>query len=281
MSGLSGASVQSRRPSAARNQPDDADRRERPTQVEHVTLHKRARSIGRALSQTASMILLTVDDGANGWTSRRMARMVFGLLPPSGTARPSTSTSIGPNSMACLYVPRSSMARRYSRRLADVNGSAGDVICEDLPSRGHGRHLNCPHWTDRSTDGSKATRGVAPIVPLSSGHDDSAHSTSPSSSTTSTPPSPSSPTSAWSWRAGCRSRKLGRKCRRARRPAKRDRDDADPGCPGPARTDEVPHPDGDHPPAAMTPSNTLGLHRVMFAVDDLEDTLARLRPHGA
>ena len=35
------------------------------------------------------------------------------------------------------------------------------------------------------------------------------------------------------------------------------------------------------PQPAMTPSNTLGLHRVMFAVDDLEDTLARLRPHGA
>jgi catechol 2,3-dioxygenase-like lactoylglutathione lyase family enzyme len=28
------------------------------------------------------------------------------------------------------------------------------------------------------------------------------------------------------------------------------------------------------------PHNTLGMHRVMFAVDDLEDTLARLRPHG-
>ena len=27
--------------------------------------------------------------------------------------------------------------------------------------------------------------------------------------------------------------------------------------------------------------NTLGMHRVMFAVDDIEDTLARLRPHGA
>ena len=31
----------------------------------------------------------------------------------------------------------------------------------------------------------------------------------------------------------------------------------------------------------MLPPNTLGLHRVMFAVDDLDDTLARLRPHGA
>jgi len=29
------------------------------------------------------------------------------------------------------------------------------------------------------------------------------------------------------------------------------------------------------------PHNTLGMHRVMFAVDDIEDTVARLRPHGA
>jgi catechol 2,3-dioxygenase-like lactoylglutathione lyase family enzyme len=41
-----------------------------------------------------------------------------------------------------------------------------------------------------------------------------------------------------------------------------------------------------HTPKAITPkpeiipANTLGLHRVMFAVDDIEDTLARLRPHG-
>ena len=31
----------------------------------------------------------------------------------------------------------------------------------------------------------------------------------------------------------------------------------------------------------VTPPNTVGLHRVMFTVDDIEDTLARLRPHGA
>jgi catechol 2,3-dioxygenase-like lactoylglutathione lyase family enzyme len=41
-----------------------------------------------------------------------------------------------------------------------------------------------------------------------------------------------------------------------------------------------------HSPAALDPNpsrapNTLGLHRVMFAVDDLDDTLARLKPHGA
>ena len=35
---------------------------------------------------------------------------------------------------------------------------------------------------------------------------------------------------------------------------------------------------GARPP---NPPNTLGLHRVMFAVDDIDDTLARLRRHGA
>ncbi|MEU1392886.1 MULTISPECIES: VOC family protein [unclassified Nonomuraea] len=29
------------------------------------------------------------------------------------------------------------------------------------------------------------------------------------------------------------------------------------------------------------PANTLGIRRVMFAVDDVEDVIARLRPHGA
>jgi catechol 2,3-dioxygenase-like lactoylglutathione lyase family enzyme len=42
-----------------------------------------------------------------------------------------------------------------------------------------------------------------------------------------------------------------------------------------------------HTPAAIgaepenPPPNTLGLHRVMFAVDDIDDTVARLRGHGA
>jgi catechol 2,3-dioxygenase-like lactoylglutathione lyase family enzyme len=42
-----------------------------------------------------------------------------------------------------------------------------------------------------------------------------------------------------------------------------------------------------HAPAAVrgepknTPVNTLGIRRIMFAVDDIEDTLARLRTHGA
>jgi catechol 2,3-dioxygenase-like lactoylglutathione lyase family enzyme len=42
-----------------------------------------------------------------------------------------------------------------------------------------------------------------------------------------------------------------------------------------------------HTPAAVSaepanpPPNTLGLHRVMFAVDDIRDTVARLRDHGA
>lgn len=33
--------------------------------------------------------------------------------------------------------------------------------------------------------------------------------------------------------------------------------------------------------AASPPPNTLGLHRVMFAVDDINDTIDRLRAHGA
>ena len=42
----------------------------------------------------------------------------------------------------------------------------------------------------------------------------------------------------------------------------------------------------DHPAASYAgpenpPPNTLGLHRVMFAVDDIDDTIARLRTHGA
>ncbi|MGC4192139.1 MAG: VOC family protein [Thermomicrobiales bacterium] len=41
-----------------------------------------------------------------------------------------------------------------------------------------------------------------------------------------------------------------------------------------------------HAPAAIVatpqdpPPNTVGLHRVMFAVDDIDDTIARLRMHG-
>ncbi len=42
-----------------------------------------------------------------------------------------------------------------------------------------------------------------------------------------------------------------------------------------------------HTPASVgaapenPPPNTLGLHRVMFAIDDIDDTAARLRAHGA
>ena len=34
------------------------------------------------------------------------------------------------------------------------------------------------------------------------------------------------------------------------------------------------------PDPAVSPANTLNLHRVMFAVDDIEDTVVRLRRHG-
>jgi catechol 2,3-dioxygenase-like lactoylglutathione lyase family enzyme len=41
-----------------------------------------------------------------------------------------------------------------------------------------------------------------------------------------------------------------------------------------------------HTPSALSggpaaPPNTLGLHRIMFAVDELDDVLARLQTHGA
>ncbi|GAB2596667.1 VOC family protein [Kribbella endophytica] len=40
-------------------------------------------------------------------------------------------------------------------------------------------------------------------------------------------------------------------------------------------------PDMLSPSPENPPMNTLGTHRLMFAVDDLEDTVERLRPHGA
>ena len=42
-----------------------------------------------------------------------------------------------------------------------------------------------------------------------------------------------------------------------------------------------------HSPKAISaapkdaPANTLGIRRIMFAVDDIEDVVARLRTHGA
>ena len=35
------------------------------------------------------------------------------------------------------------------------------------------------------------------------------------------------------------------------------------------------------PSRRTAPPNTLGLHRIMFAVDDIDDAVARLRAHGA
>ncbi len=40
-------------------------------------------------------------------------------------------------------------------------------------------------------------------------------------------------------------------------------------------------PEAVSPDPQVPPPNTLGLHRVMFAVDDIDDTIARLRTHGA
>jgi catechol 2,3-dioxygenase-like lactoylglutathione lyase family enzyme len=40
-------------------------------------------------------------------------------------------------------------------------------------------------------------------------------------------------------------------------------------------------PTATNPDLLNPPPNTLGLHRVMFAVDDVDDAIARLRAHGA
>jgi predicted enzyme related to lactoylglutathione lyase len=44
----------------------------------------------------------------------------------------------------------------------------------------------------------------------------------------------------------------------------------------PARADKVPQPDSDDAPA-----NTFGLRRIMFAVDDIDDVIARMQARGA
>lgn len=54
-----------------------------------------------------------------------------------------------------------------------------------------------------------------------------------------------------------------------------------PNAPGRLELAKYHSPEAITPEPAVTPANTLGLHRIMFAVDDIEDTLARLRPHGA
>jgi catechol 2,3-dioxygenase-like lactoylglutathione lyase family enzyme len=54
-----------------------------------------------------------------------------------------------------------------------------------------------------------------------------------------------------------------------------------PGAPGRIELATYHAPEAIVPEPEVAPPNTVGLHRVMFAVDDIEDTLARLRPHGA
>ncbi|BCJ73594.1 glyoxalase [Catellatospora sp. IY07-71] len=54
-----------------------------------------------------------------------------------------------------------------------------------------------------------------------------------------------------------------------------------PGGPGRLELVTYHHPKAIAAEPEVTPPNTLGLHRVMFAVDDIEETLTRLRAHGA
>ena len=54
-----------------------------------------------------------------------------------------------------------------------------------------------------------------------------------------------------------------------------------PGAPGRLELAKYRTPKAITPQPEVTPANTLGLHRVMFTVDEIEGTLARLRPLGA
>src|SRR5258707_11513483 len=73
---------------------------------------------------------------------------------------------------------------------------------------------------------------------------------------------------------------MGRTCHWTGRSARRDCHDAHSGRPRPARALRFLTPPvvADHRNA---PVNALGYLRVMFTVDDIDETLARLRKHGA
>ena len=58
------------------------------------------------------------------------------------------------------------------------------------------------------------------------------------------------------------------------------RDAADAGRPRPSRAGAVPDAAAITPEPTPAPSNVLGLRRIMFAVDDIDDALARLQSRG-
>jgi catechol 2,3-dioxygenase-like lactoylglutathione lyase family enzyme len=54
-----------------------------------------------------------------------------------------------------------------------------------------------------------------------------------------------------------------------------------PDAPGRVELTKYHRPDAITAQPSVLPPNTLGLHRVMFAVDDIRDTVTRLAAHGA
>ncbi|MFC8518722.1 VOC family protein [Streptomyces sp. NPDC057257] len=54
-----------------------------------------------------------------------------------------------------------------------------------------------------------------------------------------------------------------------------------PNAPGRIELVKFHQPKPIRPEPKDAPANTLGIRRIMFAVDDIEDVVARLRPHGA
>ena len=103
-----------------------------------------------------------------------------------------------------------------------------------------------------------------------------------SSSTTSRPPKRSSPNSVWSWKArrsskGPRSISLiGLKGVRATLALMRTPDGH-----GRIELDKFHTPKAIRTETGNAPVNALGIRRIMFAVDDIDDVVARLLSHGA
>src|SRR4051794_1335617 len=73
---------------------------------------------------------------------------------------------------------------------------------------------------------------------------------------------------------------MGRTCHWTGRSARRDCHDAHARRPRPARALPLPHA-ASRRGSSQRPVNALGYLRVMFAVDDIDDTLKRLRKRGA
>ncbi len=74
---------------------------------------------------------------------------------------------------------------------------------------------------------------------------------------------------------------MGRRDRRAQGRPRRHRHDADPDGHGRVELTKYHRPPAIKAEPENAPANTLGIRRIMFAIDDLDDAVAGLRRHGA